>query len=109
MTLDEQKYEERLANSTGPRITPNDVDSHIEQAHYFRVPGTTATVCALVLTNGIVVEGMSACVSAQNFDEAIGREVAFGRAREKIWDLLGYALAEKLHAASRDSEGGIPE
>jgi hypothetical protein len=54
------------------------------------------TFCVLVLRNGIMVTGQSACVSAANFDAEIGRKIARKNAVEQLWPLLGFRLADKL-------------
>jgi hypothetical protein len=53
-------------------------------------------VCCLTLKNGFTVTGESACASPENFDAELGRKIAFKNAREKIWQLEGYLLKEKL-------------
>jgi hypothetical protein len=59
----------------------------------------TLTFCVLVLNNGFTVTGESACASPENFDPEIGRKIARGNAKEKIWPLMGYALKQKLSEA----------
>lgn len=54
------------------------------------------TFCVLVLKNGFTVTGESACASADNFDEAIGRKIARANAVQKIWPLMGYELRTVL-------------
>ncbi|MBM9400367.1 hypothetical protein JUN65_02005 [Gluconacetobacter azotocaptans] len=80
-----------------PRVTPEDIDRAIVAEHYHIVPGTTVTICSLVLRNGWVVNGESACASHVNFDEELGRKIARENARQKIWPLEGYLLKELLH------------
>lgn len=86
--------------NTAPRLTPADIDGRIASTIYHIFPGTTLTVCALVLTNGFTVTGESAAASPENFDEKIGRQIAFDNARQKIWPLEGYLLRETLHSAA---------
>lgn len=81
---------------TAPRITPAAIDDTIVGEDYYVFPGTTLTVCCLRLRNGAVVTGESACVSTANFDPEIGRKIARENARDKIWQLEGYALRERL-------------
>lgn len=83
---------------TAPRIRPEDLDAKISQALYHVFPGTTLTVCCLVLQNGFAVTGESAAASPDNFDAETGRKIAYAEARDKIWQLEGYLLREKLHA-----------
>ena len=82
---------------TATRLTPTLIDATIVYAEYFRVPNTTCTICALILKNGYVVVGKSAAISMENFDEEIGKKVAYSDAREQIWALEGYAIKDSLH------------
>lgn len=98
----DEKIEKMIvdAGKTGPRITPADIDACIKAEKYFVFPGTTLTVCALELRNGFIVTGESAAADPANFDENIGREIARGNAKQKIWALEGYLLKQKLWLAS---------
>lgn len=96
--LTEGEVEQEIQNkglTAAPRLTPQDIDALIVDAHYWRVPGDTMIVCALTLVNGYTVIGEAACVSPENFDEEIGRKIARDKARDKIWPLAGYALANQ--------------
>ncbi len=81
---------------TAPRLTPSMIDAQIVGSAYHVFPGTTLTVCALTLRNGFIVVGESAAASPENFNEEIGRKIAWEKAREKIWALEGYALRNRL-------------
>lgn len=101
---------------TAPRITPADIEANIDTEVYFSAkeaflakhyldetaPALQAmgllTFCVLVLKNGFVVTGESACASPENFDAEIGRKIARINAVQKIWPLMGYALKSKLTA-----------
>jgi hypothetical protein len=56
------------------------------------------TVCCLKLSNGFTVTGESACASPENFDAELGKKIARGNARDKIWALEGYVLRNTLSA-----------
>jgi len=84
-----------------PRLTPDDINAVIVSEQYHVFSGTTLTVCCLTLRNGFNVTGESAAASPENFDEYIGRKIAFTNAREKIWALEGYLLKQKLSEASK--------
>lgn len=95
--LSEGEIEQEIQNkglAKGYRLTPEKVDEIARSAQdfYWHVPGTTTVVCALSLTNGYVVIGEAACVEPSNFDEALGRKIAYNKAREKLWALEGYVL-----------------
>lgn len=123
--MNEQKIENEIQEKglTAPRITPEHIDSVIFSEHYFTagqgdrrakeddqfyagldeadIEYTPAqlellTFCVLVLKNGFTVTGESACASPENFDAEIGRKIARENARNKIWQLEGYLLKEKL-------------
>jgi hypothetical protein len=86
----------RENHSTMPRITPEIIDKRIVRVKYYRFPDTTVMICAIELTNGYHVVGEAACASPTNFDEAIGRRIAYDDARRKIWPLEGYVLRNEL-------------
>jgi hypothetical protein len=48
------------------------------------------------------VIGESSCVSAKNFDQAIGRKIAKDNAKDKIWALEGYLLKQKQYEQGRN-------
>lgn len=86
---------------TAPRITPADIEAAIVHEAYHVWPGTTLTSCVLTLRNGFLVTGESACASPENFDEELGRKIAWRNAAAKIWVLEGYLLRERLDVDRR--------
>lgn len=92
----EIEQEIRDKGLTAPRITPEQIDSVIENEQYYVFPGTTLTVCCLRLKNGFTVTGESACASPENFDYELGRKIARDNAKQKIWALEGYSLRNRL-------------
>lgn len=98
---DEQAIEAEIQAKglDAPRLNPTDIDNAIISDAYHVFPGTTLTVCCLTLRNGFCVVGHSAAASPENFDEKIGRTIAFHNARDQIWALEGYLLRERLHTA----------
>lgn len=98
MSKDEKTIEAEIQAKglNAPRLSPEKIDAVIVGEDYHIFPGTTLTVCCLKLRNGFTVTGESSTVSPENFDFEIGREIALGNAREKIWALEGYALRERL-------------
>ena len=97
--MTEQEIENEIVEKglTAPRLTPDLIDAAIVSEQYHVFPNTSFTVCLLSLKNGYSVCGESASASPENFDAAIGRKIARGNARNKIWALEGYLLREKLH------------
>ena len=106
-----------------PKLTPADIEAVIVAEQYFTAEhgingalvrgelyggvksaewmGSLAhvTFCVLLLRNGTKVTGVNhGPVSAANFDAAIGRQYARANAVEKVWELEGYLLRERLSA-----------
>lgn len=112
----EQQIEQEIQskNLNAPRLTPDHIDSKIKAVEYILprdvckrdngvevfdapLPLQTLTFCILTLENGFTVTGESACASPENFDPEIGKKIAYENARNKIWQLEGYLLKEKLN------------
>lgn len=98
----EQELENEIVNKglIAPRISPALLDAAIVSEEYHVFDGSQLTVCVLTLKNGFTVTGESACVSPENFDEQIGQDISRGNARDKIWPLLGFLLADKLNPSN---------
>jgi len=98
MSTDQQIEEEIAAKGlTAERVTPAQIEATIVDTQYWNPPGTNLTVCVLTLRNGYNVVGESACVANANFDVEIGRKIALADAKNKIWGLEGYVLAERRY------------
>lgn len=82
-----------------PRLTPADIDKAIIGETYTNLPNGRSVACQLTLTNGYTVEGVSSCVSVENFNQEIGNKIAKDNAREEIWKLEGYLLKQRLYEA----------
>ena len=95
---EEQKLEQQIKDKelTAPRITPELLDASIISEEYHVFDNSQLTVCVLTLKNGFTVTGESACVSPENFDEEIGQDISRKNARDKLWPLLGFLLAEHI-------------
>lgn len=97
---DEKAIEKEIQSKglNAPRLKPEGIDAQIVSTDYHVFPGTTMTVACLILRNGYCVIGESAAASPENFDADIGRKIAYGNARNKIWALEGYLLRSSLAA-----------
>ena len=110
-------------NLNAPRLTPDHIDAVIEDVQYFTAGDgaygyqtrdetvdtatypealNLLTFCVITLKNGFTVTGESACVSPENFNAEIGQKIAYENARNKIWQLEGYLLKEKLNHQIND-------
>ena len=85
------------------KLTEQHIDERIDTVDYQRVPGTTTTVCTIKLVNGFVLLGQSACIDPASFDEQTGKDIAYKKARDKIWELEGYLACEARHKATTTS------
>jgi len=90
----ETKIQELGLNA--PRLTPALIDSVIVDKTFTVLPSAKVMICELTLQNGFTVRGESATVSKQNFNEEIGKDISYNNARNKIWELEGYLLQQKL-------------
>ena len=88
---------------TAPRVTPELIDAMMARVVYRHAGfhGTTSIVVAAFLDGEFYLGcGHSACVSKENFDPEIGFKIAKASAeklaRDKLWELEGYALRNAL-------------
>lgn len=100
----DQRIEAELvaAGLDAPRVTADHIQALMDRVvyHYEQPQGTTSTFAHAFLDGFYLASGYSACVSAANFDAAKGqkyaKEQAEPKARDKLWELEGYALHPKL-------------
>ena len=100
-----EKMSELLAQSPAERVTKEYIESRISMIEFSRI-GQTLTHCRIVLSNAFSVTGESACVNSENYNEEIGRKIAYDNAFAKTWQLFGFLLAEKNMLAGKN--GPIP-
>lgn len=82
-----------------PRLTPESIDSVIVSETFTVLPSGKVMVCELTLRNGFTVRGEAATVSKANFDHEIGQRISRENARNKVWELEGYLLQDRLWVA----------
>ena len=80
-----------------PRLTPDAIDAVIVGETYTALPSGKVMVCELTLRNGFTVRGDAAVVSPANFNADIGRQISRANARDKVWELEGYLLQQRLY------------
>lgn len=95
MIDEEIEKELQKRNLNAPRLTPDLIDSKIKSASFHKLTDVL-TVCVIKLENGFTVTGESACASPDNYNQEIGEKISFDNARDKIWQLEGYLLKERL-------------
>lgn len=105
-----------------PRVALEDIEREVEFKHVLngldllprslQVPKEVAThlgcltLAVVVLKNGFVVIGSSACASPENYDMALGEKFAYEHALRQLWSHFGFCLRQKLEEAK---ESGLNE
>ena len=80
------------------RVTKEDLDYLVAKSSVeYAVFGNKLTVAVITLPSNFKVTGEASCVDSNNFDKALGEKYALENAVEKLWELEGYLLAERLH------------
>lgn len=77
------------------KVTKESINKKIIMVEYRKLT-EKITHCTITMENGFQVTGESAVVDPANYDEKIGRVVAYDNAFEKLWVIEGYLLQEKL-------------
>lgn len=98
MSKDEAGIEQEIQAKglNAPRLKPEDIDVVIKEEHYVVMPTGTVMICQLVLKNGFTVTGEAGVVSRENFNYEIGKKISRTNARDKIWQLEGYLLRQRV-------------
>lgn len=91
-----------------PLVTSSMVDLEIVNEYYRNLgsaikapegPAGNVTLCVLILRNGFVVIGKSACVHRENFNEEVGQRLAREDALRQVGPFMGWREADKRLAA----------
>lgn len=85
-----------------PSISEKMVDNFIAR-FYATTVGDKTTVVRAVLVNGFEIVESSSCVSPENYDEEIGKEICIGKIKDKVWELLGFLLATAVNGFNYES------
>jgi hypothetical protein len=90
-------------------ITKEHITAKIAKVAYHRIPDTTLTLCVLTMENGFNVTGESACADPANFNKQTGEMIAYDNAFEKLWQLEGYLLKQKMFESGRTPQAPQPQ
>jgi hypothetical protein len=77
-------------------LTIADIHEVIAKSEYTILSDYRTTICQLTLENGFTVIGKSACADVRTFNKAEGEKYAFEDAVNKVWELEGYLLKQRL-------------
>ncbi|WP_156480662.1 Gp49 family protein [Thauera humireducens] len=104
--MNDQDLEQAIQSKglTAPRITLADIDALMSRIVYtfdVRPNGSTTTLAHAFLDGKFyLATGVSSCVSVENFDAELGKDMAMGSAKaaaeDKLWELEGYALWKRM-------------
>lgn len=57
------------------------------------------TIVVAKLPSGFVIVESSSCISPENYNVNLGKEICIERIKNKIWELEGYKLQEEVSNA----------
>lgn len=83
-----------------PSVSQEMVDDFILET-WTKTMGDKCTVVRAMLRNGFEIVESSACVSAENYDENLGREICLKKIKDKVWMLLGFLLQTAVNGIRR--------
>lgn len=86
-------------------VTNQSIDNRIDTVTYYRLPGTTVTICQIKMVNGFVVLGESACVNPADFNQEKGEQIAHDNdyfACHAMTGLLAMQASPNLGGACRN-------
>lgn len=67
------------------------------------------TIVACQLESGFIIVESSACVDPANYDSDMGYNICVERIKNKLWELEGYKLQNKLHEEKKAAAKKKPE
>lgn len=94
----------RALKTDEPSISAKMVEDFILET-WTETLGEKTTVVRAVLRNGFEIVESSSCVSPENYDEAMGRDICLEKIRDRVWELLGFLLQTAVH----DIAGAVQE
>lgn len=74
-----------------PGISQEMVDNFILET-WTQTAGEKTTIVRAMLRNGFELVEASSCVSPENYDEKLGREICMKKIKDRVWMLLGFLL-----------------
>ena len=90
-----------LGLTKAPRVTPAALDALIKETSLIKIDGL-GMLCHLTLHNGFTIVGKNlGSVSVENYSEELAKKFAYEDARNQLWPLAGFLLAEDIHRGNR--------
>ena len=88
--LSPEQIAEIASAQTGFKLTEKQLLSLVNTNVFHTYAGSTLTVCVLFLNSGSTVIGKSACIDPANYNEELGKTLAYRDAVQKLFELEGY-------------------
>lgn len=86
-------------------VTPEHVESLIDYEEYTELPGRKTTICIITLINGTTVIGVNyGAIDETRHNTAFGQCEARKQAIDKVFELEGYLLRQRLFEQSNDGQ-----
>ena len=82
-----------------PSISQKMVEDFIAEVHVDTL-GEKTTVVRAVLANGFEIVESSSCVSKENYDQNLGKDICMEKIVGKVWYLLGFLLQTAVNGVS---------
>lgn len=88
------------------KLTQGDITRIMEDSEFLvhHEVFSKVTILSCKLPNGFVITVSSGAVDPQNYDPTIGEEVCMKRIEDKIWELEGYLLSERINISKKGEE-----
>lgn len=115
-----EKEESAAAGAVAPRVSLQDIEGEVEFRHVFNGLNLAPeglllspiihqalgclTVSVIVLKNGFVVVGTSACASPANYKRELGEKFAYEHGLQQLWGYFGFLLRDSQHKTARRQE-----
>ncbi len=80
-----------VLRASKPSISQEMVDNFILET-WTQTAGEKTTIVRAMLRNGFELVEASSCVSPENYDEKLGREICMKKIKDRVWHLLGFLL-----------------
>ena len=91
-------------------VTKERIDKILENTDF--AVNTVFDKCTIVsakLPNGFVIVEYSACVDKENYDVDLGYEICKKKIINKIWELEGYRLQQKIYKKNKKKNIAVKE
>lgn len=89
-----EKDEEEIIKT---KVSQEDIDELLDKAQInIETILNKCTVVTVELENGFILTESSACIDSKNYDEEIGKQICLEKIENKLWELEGYKLQDKI-------------